>query len=230
MSGVGMRTLRARTAPAGAAHLHDAASAVTALEVEDSHAVLDLGCGDGYHQRLVDAGPAGRVVALDLDLRGLSGVRREPGPLPGRRLFVRADALALPFAARTFDRVICSLVLYLLPIGRALDELHRILKVGGRAYVRVPMLSLGRSWKALTIPPGIHGKAYSLAHVGNGIVFGLFGMQVRNRLLRHDSWACYVPRTRFIAAVRKAGFRIDRLDIDVPRPGLASIDAWITRT
>jgi SAM-dependent methyltransferase len=52
---------------------------------------------------------------------------------------VRGDALRLPFADGTFDRIIASEVLeHLQDDVTALDELFRVLKPGGRIAVTVP--------------------------------------------------------------------------------------------
>jgi SAM-dependent methyltransferase len=217
----------AREAPR--VHRHDAAKAVTRLEIGGSDVVLDLGCGDGYHSRVIASGPIGGVVALDLNLHALRGILRESRVPRNHSAVVCANALTLPFADETFDRVVCSLVLYLLPVREALDELKRVMKPCAKAYVRVPMLSAARAWKACTIPIGLRAKAYGLAHVTSGLLFSVLGRQVPNRLLRRDPWACYVPRARFIRAVQQAGFRIDSIEVDFGHPGLSSIDAWISR-
>jgi hypothetical protein len=116
-----------------------------------------------------------------------------------------------------------------LPIRRALAELNRVMKPGAKAYIRVPMLSPVRAWKAFTAPGSIRERLYSVAQVASGFLFGVLGRQVPNRMLQHDQWACYVPRGRFIGAIQRAGFRVDRLEIDYPCPGVSSIDAWISR-
>jgi len=67
------------------------------------------------------------------------------------RTYVCSDALNLPFPNETFDRVVCSLVFYLLPLRRAMVELCRVLKPAGMAYIRVPMLAWGRLFDALTL-------------------------------------------------------------------------------
>ena len=75
--------------------------------------VLDLGCGTGFVTRKLHATS---LVALD---QSASMLKRARTRLPGVR-FVRADGLALPFSAATFDRVFTSHVYgHVLPEERA---------------------------------------------------------------------------------------------------------------
>src|SRR5438552_278885 len=70
--------------------------------------VLDVGCGTGRHAlRLARNGA--RVVAVDFSAGMLARARCKPGAAEVR--FVEHDlALALPFPAASFDRVVCGLV------------------------------------------------------------------------------------------------------------------------
>jgi SAM-dependent methyltransferase len=209
-------------------HRHDALPAVDRLGVTPSHAVLDLGCGDGHHSRAIRQQSPRIFVSLDLSLEQLRILARRPAEEQSRSP-VCADALALPFASATFDRVVCSLVFYLLPLERALSELHGLLKSGGRAYVRVPMLAAGRASEVFRPAIGLRSRVYAASHVLNGLFFAISGRQMRSPLVRSDRWACYVPRRRFEEAVARAGFRIDAISIDHPRPRTPSIDAWLVK-
>src|SRR5690349_12603868 len=123
------------------------------LQITNRHDVLDIGSGEGrFSQQICDLFPQ-QFVHLDFDqisLRELSRQHRQKkvGQHTGL-VYLNADALDLPLAAASFDRVICSLVLYLLPLRPALHELYRVLRPDGRAYIRVPMLNWGRFWAAL---------------------------------------------------------------------------------
>ena len=108
--------------------------------------VLDMGCGAGRHAfETVRRGC--RIVALDQSLEELVDVRNtfaamiEAGELHDevQGQPVSADALKLPFADETFDRIICSEVLEHIPDDQtAIGELARVLRPGGSIAVTVP--------------------------------------------------------------------------------------------
>jgi SAM-dependent methyltransferase len=106
-------------------------------------------------ERLGDIGPSGRildigssggsfpglelrcsVVAIDEDRDAFQG----PGlPASERRWRVLGQAERLPVAPASIDIVVCSHSLeHFVEAGRALDEIGRVLRPGGRLYVSVP--------------------------------------------------------------------------------------------
>lgn len=116
------------------------------LDVAPGTRVLDLGCGGGRHAFAALRRRA-TVVALDTSLdelgrvRGVVGAMTEAGELPADQPWgaVNGDALDLPFADASFDRIIASEVLeHLWADSRAIAELVRVLRPGGRIAVTVP--------------------------------------------------------------------------------------------
>lgn len=98
--------------------------------------VLDLGCSTGY--LLEDLrGWRPQATLWGLDLVG-AGLRKAHERVPDARL-LRADACQLPLADRSVD-AICSanLLEHLLDDRRALREVARVLRPGGRAAIVVP--------------------------------------------------------------------------------------------
>jgi SAM-dependent methyltransferase len=95
--------------------------------------LLDVGCGAGRHA--FEAARRGAVtVALD---REAADCKDTAAQLDGST--VNGDGLALPFADRSFDRVIAAEVLEHVPDDRAvMAELARVLRPGGRLAVTVP--------------------------------------------------------------------------------------------
>jgi SAM-dependent methyltransferase len=112
--------------------------------------VLDMGCGGGRHA--FEAWRRGAsVVALDYSEAELKEVRAVLGAMLDAREVpdveqrdgiggaVNGDALRLPFPDASFDVVIASEVLeHLWDDERAISELVRVLKPGGRMAVTVP--------------------------------------------------------------------------------------------
>ncbi len=117
------------------------------LGLKSGDKVLDLGCGFGRHA-FEAARRGANVVALDAGRDEVEGVAAtfaamlEAGELTAPSLHtaaVQGDALHLPFADETFDRVICSEVLEHIPDDQgAMRELTRVLRRGGTMAITVP--------------------------------------------------------------------------------------------
>ena len=97
---------------------------------------LELGCGTGIFLEKVSSTGAG-LVGLDLSADLLSKARERLG---GARNVVlhRGDAERLPYAASSFDTVYGSSVLHHLDLDRALGEVFRVLRPGGRCVFTEP--------------------------------------------------------------------------------------------
>ena len=107
--------------------------------------VLDLGCGEGRH--VISAYLEAKVesIGVDLSVRDLQTTREKFRDFEqtddSGRLFAlaSANALELPFADNSFDKVICSEVLEHIPDYQgALAEIQRVLKPGGLFCASVP--------------------------------------------------------------------------------------------
>ena len=108
--------------------------------------VIDVGCGAGRHS--FEAYRRGAdVIAFDQDVAELGNVSTflramaETGEAPAsaKAEAVNGDALALPYPDGTFDCVIASEILEHVPADDAvIDELIRVLKVGGALVITVP--------------------------------------------------------------------------------------------
>jgi len=99
-----------------------------AAQVESGMTVLDVGCGPGYvSAAAVERGA--RAIGLDFSSEMLAIARDK---FPGIE-FREGDAQNLPFADRTFDRVLANFsLLHLADPERACAEACRVLKSGGR--------------------------------------------------------------------------------------------------
>src|SRR5207245_9812674 len=106
-----------------------------ALALAPGLSLLDVGCGSGKWQaRLAARGVV--TVGLDLMPGMVQAARGAEVGLEPRPQLICADAQALPFQAATFDRVLCSAVLYhVADCRRALAEMRRVLRPGGLAVI-----------------------------------------------------------------------------------------------
>lgn len=100
--------------------------------------VLEVATGTGVQlERLAEAATAGRVAGVEpsTGMFRRTRARLSRAGLAQRAELHRASALELPFADQSFDLVVNSYMLDLLPrdeIPRALAEFRRVLRPGGR--------------------------------------------------------------------------------------------------
>jgi len=96
--------------------------------------VLEVGCGTGEFTRPLAAGMPGRLTGFDV----APGLLRHATRLPANAAVVAADVEGLPFRSATFDAVVGNAVLHHLRLERALPELLRVLRPGGRLCFSEP--------------------------------------------------------------------------------------------
>jgi arsenite methyltransferase len=108
-----------------------------ALGARAGERILDVGCGPGFYvaELLDGVGPDGRVVGVDPSeaMLAVAAHRCEGRP---NVAFHRAAATALPVEDGGFDGAVCVQVLeYVEDVPRALTEMRRALRPGGRVVV-----------------------------------------------------------------------------------------------
>jgi len=97
--------------------------------------VLDLGAGYGAVTGELARRAGGPVVALDLAVTAL----KEGAAVFGGAARTGGDARRLPFTDVAFDLVFTQLtLLWVQPVPRALDEIHRVLRPGGALVALEP--------------------------------------------------------------------------------------------
>jgi SAM-dependent methyltransferase len=136
-------------------------------------AILEVGCGAGSLARLLPKrlGGANPITAADVNpflLREAAALARAEGVADAIR-FTDGNAEALPFPDGSFDCVYSVTVLEECDAGRAMAEIHRVLRPGGRGGIAVRALDM-KQWWNLDLPEPILRKVdtppYSVAPAG----------------------------------------------------------------
>ena len=112
------------------------------LSLEEGEIVLEIGFGSGYClQRIAESvGEPGKAHGVDISSGMLAVTRRrlDKAGLMGRVQLFHGDAAKLPYSDNTFDAAFMSYTLELFDTGeipRVLEEVKRVLKLGGRLAV-----------------------------------------------------------------------------------------------
>jgi DNA gyrase subunit B len=116
------------------------AATVAAVDPQPHHRMLDVACGTGLVSRHFK-GRVRELVGLDLTPAMFDQAR------PHVDALVAGDATALPFEDASFDRVVCRQGIQFMDDRKAVAEMFRVLRPGGRA-VLVHLCAYGESDKA----------------------------------------------------------------------------------
>ncbi len=107
------------------------------LALRPGEHVLDAGCGTGLlvQELAIAVGPEGRVVGIDNSLDMLDLATKRCKGLPQVQL-KKGSLKELPEKGESFDAVTCvQVLLYVSEVSKALAEMQRVLKRGGRIVV-----------------------------------------------------------------------------------------------
>jgi arsenite methyltransferase len=103
--------------------------------------LIELGCGPGFYaRRLAERFPSLNVVGIDRSAEqlALANERAAPHRHPNCR-FERGEAESISFAGGSVDAVVASrLITVLREPDRAIAEIHRVLRPGGRCFIAEP--------------------------------------------------------------------------------------------
>ncbi|WP_338834935.1 2-methoxy-6-polyprenyl-1,4-benzoquinol methylase, mitochondrial [Moorella humiferrea] len=105
------------------------------LEPKKGEHILDVGCGTGnFSLELARLGV--EVTGIDISEPMLETARRKAAAAGLELEFLHADAMNLPFADNTFDKIVSVTALEFAPdLKAALAESYRVLKPGGRMVI-----------------------------------------------------------------------------------------------
>ena len=128
--------------------------------------LVELGCGPGFYSRkLAKRFPQIAVTGVDRSQSQILAARqRATAEKVTNCTFEQVNALALPTADESFDVLIASRILTVLhDHERAVAEMFRVLKSGGRCFIAEPRYALWAS-----VPLTAMWLLASVIHSGNG--------------------------------------------------------------
>jgi SAM-dependent methyltransferase len=114
-----------------------AAALVAGARVGAGDPILEIGCGTGEYSRRLAGLTRATVVSIDVAPAAAAQARRATGR---DAAVAAADVERLPFVDATFAAVLGNAVLHHLRLERALPELLRVLRPGGRFCFAEPNL------------------------------------------------------------------------------------------
>ena len=168
--------------------------------LSDGDKILDLGCGVGRHVITTYTLRDVQAVGVDLCLEDLLTANdryqdefAEPDKTEKSFGLSVADALTLPFADHSFDKVICSEVLEHIPDYRSvLTEIRRVLKPGGILAASVPRFL--PEWVCWRLSDEYHNEAGGHIRIFNALKLKKdIEEQGMNFYHRHWAHALHVP-------------------------------------
>jgi 2-polyprenyl-3-methyl-5-hydroxy-6-metoxy-1,4-benzoquinol methylase len=149
-------------------------AALARVDLASAESVADLGCATGtFAARL--ARPGRVVTAVDASSESVAELERLHADLIARELLapVRADLTDLPLDSASVDVAFCMEVLEHVPDHeRALHEIRRILKPGGRLVLSVPNLEAAKPLVERLGAPSVHEQPGPAEHVREGYSTG----------------------------------------------------------
>ncbi len=149
------------------------------LSISDNSVILDAGCGVGQFLMASSKYDPRRAVGMDIDPMLLALAKHLGKENKANPSLVLSSIDNLPFREASFDAIICRGVLPYVKNRMAITELCRVLKKGGKIYIK----GLGFGYYILILRrqflrKGIKHHLYYLFVLFNGILFHLTGKQL----------------------------------------------------
>jgi toxoflavin synthase len=169
--------------------------------------VLDLGCGEGYCARKLQASGAGEVIGVDLSQAMIDAAQREESRSPLGIRYAQGSATDLSrFADGEMDLVLAMFLFNYLTVEETrvcMTEVARVLKPGGRFVFAVPHPSL---------PSMRDAEPPFYFEVGDGGYFSSRDKRFAGRIWKRDGTVLDVQLVHktvedYFACLNAAGFR-----------------------
>ena len=156
--------------------------------------VLDLGCGEGLTPQKLSFPQTWEVVGVDVKCEL---VLKAHFRFPDRRFLCSAGE-NLPFASRSFDRVVANVSLPYMNISKALAEIHRVLVPGGIVQASLHTYTFTFSELRRVYKHEPKAALYRVWVLANGVLFHLTGKNIGEAFQTERGIRIAASRARFV--------------------------------
>jgi ubiquinone/menaquinone biosynthesis C-methylase UbiE len=191
------------------------------VKISNGGAYLDAGCGTGnLLVLLLSAGRDINVTGVDFSSAMLMRAEKKLN-VNGRRVSLLQHDLnkVLPLGSSLFDGITCLNVIYALGKPEVLvEELHRVLKPGGKAIISTPLkepkiLPIVREHlDALKVESPRWWAAKFCGQV-IGVFFPTLLFVLINLFIKGNSDFKFYPREEIVILLSSAGFELKKIDL-----------------
>ena len=119
------------------------------VNIQDGWTILDVGCGGGFTiRRLLKRSQDAQVYGIDISEESVAKAKKVNADVLDKQVFiVQGSAEKLPYEDAKFDLVTAVETVYFWPnLPGCLQEVHRVLKSGGRFAILVEVVDSDSKW------------------------------------------------------------------------------------
>ena len=122
------------------------------VQVKDGWTMLDVGCGGGFTiRRLLNRSKDAHVYGIDISEESVTKAKKVNAEVLNKQVFVtQGSAERLPYNNEIFDLVTAVETVYFWPnLPDCLQEVHRVLKTGGKFSIMVEVVDSDSKWTSV---------------------------------------------------------------------------------
>ena len=122
------------------------------VDIQDGWTMLDVGCGGGFTiRRLLNRSKDAQVYGIDISEESVAKAKKVNAEVLDKQVFVtQGSAEKLPYENEKFDLVTAVETVYFWPnLPGCLQEVHRVLKPGGKFAILVEVVDSDSKWTSV---------------------------------------------------------------------------------
>ena len=122
------------------------------VNIQDGWTMLDVGCGGGFTiRRLLKRSKDAQVYGIDISEESVAKAKKVNAEVLDKQVFVtQGSAEMLPYENEKFDLVTAVETVYFWPnLPGCLQEVHRVLKPGGKFAILVEVVDSDSKWTSV---------------------------------------------------------------------------------